>query len=329
MIRRPRALSRRQLLEGGLAAAATTGALLARPSAAAAATKRVTCFYQFGAAALKALAVLPNSENHLHLFTHSHPGSRAHPDAARSVQALGSSFKYGLALDVHKYPGWQTAGDAQLKAWAEEFRGFALDAGGPADYFAFNEMPTVGPTNPELRLQVARWLRHLHTAGGGRNLPGVFYFTERNLNPDLWVGDPAPFWEAIDETCDLVVGEHYHNHGFIYGQSPEKFSTHLFRVADWLAKSGRQPEVRVAREKYAVLLSSYYGPKTTGWWGLLNSEHDPVALEAYFRRVISAVRSSPHGRDRIGFGPLANKDLDPRVHDILARCLADDLRQAA
>lgn len=320
-------LSRRELL--GAAGAALASAALSRPAPAAdaEAPPYVTCFYQFSKAALEALggeSGLPNGARYVHVFSHSHPGMRAHPEAAQQVRALGSSFKYALAWDANKYKGWMTAPDDQLKAWATEFREKALDAGGPADYFAFNEMPTTGAATPRLREQAARLLRHLHQAGGGPKLRGVFYFTERNLNPANWQGDADDFWAALDETCDLVVGEHYHSYDFDLNKTPAGLAAHLFPLPKWLRESGKPAQMRIAERKYLVLHSSYYGPNVTGWAGVNSGKYEPADLEKYFEHLVAATRHSEHGRTRIGFGPLATKELDPRMLPVLARVLRKD-----
>lgn len=286
----------------------------------------ITCFYQFGKAALEALGqALPNGPRFLHIFSHSHPGIRPHPETANAVHALGPSFKYAMALDVHKYPGWQTASEEQLRAWALEFRRCALDEGGPADYFAFNEMPTTGAANPGVREQVARWVRILHDPGQGPKLRGIFYFTERNLNPQNWQGEADDFWAALEETCDLVVGEHYHSYEFAWSHTPSSLADHLFALPRWLEASGKPAQVSIARHKYAVIHSSFYGPGVRAWAGVNREKHGLEDLERYFRHLIAATRRSPYGRWRIAFGPLATQDLDLRMLPILAQVLAEEM----
>jgi hypothetical protein len=322
-------LTRRELLQVGSTAAI---ALALRPPASGREEESepyFTCFYQFGKAALEALSGpggLPDGRGYLHVFSHSHPGSNPHPDAAVAVRARGSSYRYALAFDAHKYPGWMAASEEQLKAWTSEFRDKALDARGPADYFAFNEMPTTGASKPALRGQVARLLRLLHAAGGGRRLRGVFYFTERNLNPQNWEGDADDFWAAVDETCDLVVGEHYHSYEFAFSRSVAQLSDHLSTLPKWLKASGKPAQQSIAERKYAVIHSSFYGPALRGWAGVESGKHDPADLMKYFQHLIAATRQSPFGRRRIAFGPLATTALDPRTAGILAEALGKDAR---
>ena len=287
----------------------------------------VSNFYQFGREAVDRLSApdaLPNGERFLHIFAHSSPGFRGSPELVKRVHAAGASYKFAQPIDVHKYEGWPKAAGDQLKRWAEEFRTVALDEG--ADYFAFNEMPTTGAQTPALREQVATWLRLLHESGGGRKLPGVFYFTEKNLNPKNWTGDADAFWEALDQTCELIVGEHYHNWGFVFDRTVEQYADHLFALPKWLIESGKAPQTRVARDKYCVLHSSYYGPNVTGWAGIQNDKFDFGELKKYFRRMVDATRASRFGKSRIAFGPLANKQLDLRLLDPLAEVLGDDAR---
>ncbi len=288
----------------------------------------ITCFYQFGDRALQVLGGpggLPNGPDYLHLFSHSHPGMNPHPDTARAVRACGSSFRYALAFDVHKYKDWQTASADQLKAWASAFRDQALDARGPADYFAFNEMPTTGAATPHLREQAAQLLRFLASAGGGPQLRGIFYFTERNLNPQSWQGEADDFWAALDETCVLVVGEHYHSYEFALSHTPAQLADHLFALPKWLKQSGKPAQTAIAARKYAVLHSSYYGPRVTGWAGVQTDKHKPEDLDRYFQYLLAATRLSEFGKRRIAFGPLATTGIDPAMLPALARVLGKDI----
>jgi hypothetical protein len=292
--------------------------------------KYVTCFYQFNAKAIDALAksdALPNGKQYLHIFTHSSPGIAAHPDLAKMCHARGPSFRYGMPLDLHKYKDWGKVPESQVKEWCRQLRGFALDRAEPADYFAFNEMPTKGFQNPHVQARCALFCRYLNDPGdGGPKLPGIFYFTEQNVEDQHWKSLTDEFWQTIDETCDLVVGEHYHNWAFTF-QPIEKLTKHLFAICDDLAASGKAPQVNIAKNKYAVLHSSYYGPKDTGWHGPLNTEKQPADLVEYFQRTVDATRASPFGKLRISYGPLANRDLDERLFAPLAQVLAKDARE--
>lgn len=290
----------------------------------------ITCFYQFNKQSLDILSGkdgLPNGKKYLHIFSESRPGNNSHPNTANLVHSYGSSFKYALAFDLHKYTGWATVPDDKLQAWAYDFRQKALDSRGPADYFAFNEMPSKGAMTLSWQSQIAKLVRYLNEAGGGPKLRGIFYFTEGNLNPQHWQGDSDDFWAALNETCDLVVGEHYHSYDFIFSNNVTTLANHYFALPQGLYKSGKKAQMDIAEKKYAVLHSSYYGPNITGWAGVQNSKQALSDLEKYFEYVVKATRSSELGKSRISFGPLLAKELDMRVHPVLARVLGRDARQ--
>lgn len=277
--------------------------------------KYVTCFYQFNTDSLKSLggpAGLPNGDRYLHIFSMSHAGHTPNPRITKAVQSLGPSFKYARAIDIHKYNDWQHASADQLRQWAVEFRKECRPDDAPADYFAFNEMPTGAESDPLLQKQIATWLRYLHDPGDGApKLPGVFYFVEENLVPSSWKGGEIDdLFAAIDETCDLVVGEHYHDRAYVYGQAPEEYATHLFALAKWMDASGKAPQLNIAAHKYAVLHSSWYGPEKTPWEGLQSGTLTPADFREYLRRVIQSTRLSPYGQRRIAFGPVVNKKMD-------------------
>jgi hypothetical protein len=279
--------------------------------------KYVTCFYQVNTAGLKDLAgpaALPNGDQYLHLITCSHAGHKPHPDFANAVRALGPSFKYARCIDAHKYPDWQHAPADQLRQWAIDFRTECLPAAGPADLFAFNEMPTGAESDPALQRQIATWMRYLHDPKDNRPpLPGVFYFVEENLDPNRWkvTGAADELFAALDATCDLVVGEHYHDKQFVYARTPQQYADHLFALPKWLDATGRPPQQNIARHKYCALHSSYYAPTKTPWEGLQKDTSTPADFRAYLQRVVDCTRLSPYGKSRIAFGPLATRQMDP------------------
>jgi hypothetical protein len=288
----------------------------------------ISCFYQFDKKALdvlKAAKALPNSPDHLHIFSHSRPMMMSHPDTVHTVHAAGESFKYAIAFDLHKFKGWLTASEEQLKQWALEFRHNTVDGRGPADYFAFNEMPTNGCSNPQVRQQVAILLKYLYQGEKGTLFPGVFYFTEKNLNPSNWQGDSIEFWKSLDDTCIAVVGEHYHNFEFVMKQSTTKLTNHLYRLPLWLNTLKTKSAVNIARSKYLVLHSSFYGDNQTGWKGLMTSKQDIRQVEAYFNKLVMATTKHPYGKYRIGFGPLFFSGRDERMLKILAKVLHSSL----
>src|SRR5436190_14825083 len=316
------ALTRREFLgraAGAAAAVAATMAvgpsvLRAAPATSSSASEElfITNWYQFNAEAMHALSGehgLPNGAKYLHLFAHSAPGTQPRPEMGKLAHSGGSSFKCAHAFDVNKYKGWLEFDDAQLKQSAIEYREAAFKS--DSDYFAFNEMPTTGPEKPHVRDVVAKWLRHLHEAGGGRKLRGIFYFTEHNVMAKEWQGEVDEFWSSIDETCDLVGGEHYHSYEFVLGQkTPEGLAEHLFAQPKRMLDSGKPAQVNIAQKKYCVLHSSYYGPKDTskGWCGVQSTKHDEKDLKEYVDFVIAATRASDLGKQRIAFGPLATQE---------------------
>ena len=289
--------------------------------------KYITCFYQFENHQIQTLAgrdALPNGPQFLHIFSQSSPGMKPHPERVKAIHSAGKSFVFAEALDVHKYKGWMQADEKQLKEWAKQFRGQCLDSPAPADYWAFNEMPTTGFNTPNLQAKSAQWCRLIHDPGDGVKFPGVFYFTEQNVELDHWTKLSDDFWAALDETSILVVGEHYHSWEFCF--SDQFNEDHLFGIAKYLHESGKKPQMNIAADKYAVLHSSYYGPKDTGWHGPLNFERKPQDVEKYLDHLLTVTRGSEFGSRRIGFGPLAAKDFDERMVAILARVLGKDAK---
>lgn len=324
-------MNRREFLRGTAAVACALAtkpfAATPRPTTIPVEKKYVTCFYQFTGEVVQTLARkggLPNGEQFLHIFSQSHPGNRAHADTAKEVHAAGASFKYALAFDLHKYKGILSASDEQIKDWCKEFRGFCFDSN--ADYWAFNEMPTTGGKNASVQNHVAKILRNLRDPGDGKILPGIFYSTEQGVDPDNWRQTDKEFWPAVDETCDLVVGEHYHSTDFVFShKSPKDYAAHLFDMAKYLDDAGQRPQRDIARNKYAVLHSSYYGPSEGGWHGPTTKESEP-AVRKYLKFCIDATRASPYGKNRISFGPLNTATFDIRIVPILADLLGDDAR---
>jgi hypothetical protein len=192
-------VSRREVLKAGVGAAvAVAGAPLAGWGQVAESTNTAaaeltpwtaaycTCFYQFDRKTIESLIAngLPTGDDCLHVFTHSHPGFDAFPAYGKFTHAFGRAFRYGMAIDLHKYTladgtPWHRAPDEKLKEWAKAFRETAEKGG--ADYFAFNELPTGSAENPDYRRKAAAWLRFLNDPGDGgegAKMRGVFYLTE-------------------------------------------------------------------------------------------------------------------------------------------------------
>ena len=76
-------------------------------------------------------------------------------------------------------------------------------------------------------------------------------FTEQNVEDQHWKQLTDDFWAALDETCVLIVGEHYHSWDFVFKQSVEALADHLFGVAKDLTASGKEAQQRIARDAAA------------------------------------------------------------------------------
>jgi hypothetical protein len=330
-------LSRRGLLGAGsrLFVAATLGSFISprsfgQPSTTTRSPRRMTLFYQFNRQAFDALRTgdgLGNDADTIHIFSNSSPGRVARPELANLVHSAGSSFKFACAFDLQKYQGWASVPDDQLKQWATEFRQRALSDQGPSDYFGFNEFPTSGCSNPRVRGQIAKLVRYLHSGDAGPPLPGVFFMTERNLDFRKWDGETDSFFDAINVSCDFVVGEHYHSYAYVTSKSPSDYAQHLFEFPKWLLDRKAPSAHEIARDKFLVLHSSYYGPDIGAWAGVDSSSHPLSELQHYIDALIHATRAHSLGKDRIAFGPLLAKNFDPRIMPLLAASLAKDLRE--
>jgi hypothetical protein len=320
----------------------------------------VTSFYQFNAAAIKRLSqknALPNGPRFAHIFAQSTAGTSPHPELTKLVHSAGESFKFAWAYDAHKHRGWESASDDELKRWAMDFREAALSGDGAPDFFAFNEMPPNGHSDPEVRARVTKLVRYLHSAGGGPEWRGLFYFVEPNSHPDRWRGDATEFFETLDQTCDHVVAEHYHTDAFVFSRTLDQLSNHLFALAHWLNDSGNAAQINIAQHKYAPLHSSYWGagyrpwtalyrdlrllrfrlnpdyykePTVTPWEGMLAEDHDMTDLDKYFQRCVAATRLDELGKNRIAFSPLAISEImGHAMLPLLARVLGKDAARFA
>jgi hypothetical protein len=349
-------LTRRSFLQ--LAAAATielyAGSLRAADDANAG-ERYITSFYQFNHDALRRFRqhdALPNGPRFEHIFCQSTGGTVAHPELTRQVHAAGESFKFAWAYDAHKHKGWERAGDDDLMQWARAFRDAAFNSADPPDYFAFNEMPSTGHSDPETRDRITKLIRFLNDPGDGPKWPGLFYFVEENSRVAEWRGDSIEFWETLDQTCQHVVAEHYHTDTFVFNRTLQEFSDHLFAFPRWMRDSNHAPRVNIAQHKFAVLHSSYWGrgydawtslyrdlrllrfhpsadaykvPHVTPWEGLLSEMHDSSDLEKYFERCVAATRLDELGKTRIAFSPLAiGQPLGSALMPLLAKVLGKD-----
>ena len=323
-------ISRREFLGAGTTAALAAGLPAVRTWGDSAidlpsGKKYITSYYQFTREAFKTLATgaLPNGPEYLHIFVQSAGEVSPRRNAVKLVHSGGESFKYGYAFDLHRYK-WQEASDDQLRAWAIEFRTAGLDASATCDYFAFNEMPDEAPLHPEIRQKGARLTRYLHSAGGGPKWRGVFYFTQKNLTPATWIGRSDELWEVIDETCDLVVGERFEKLSFATRLSLPELADFFDVMPKFLAASRDPHQIRIARDRYAILHSTYYGPKSTNWAGLRSDQSTPAELKSYFEKLVTATRMSEFGKRRIVFSPLDTSNLDARMFGVLAEVIKAD-----
>jgi len=291
--------------------------------------KYVTCFYQLSKKSFATLSgpdALPNGPQFEHIFTVSYPGTTAHKEAADMVHAGGSSFKFGLCIDLHKYKTWLTDSEETVKGWCKEFRQTCFDTG--ADYISFNEFPPPAPQRPDMHARVAMILRDLYDPGDGKKLPGVFYFTEEGVEPYRWKAGYTPdLWKAIDETSALVVAEHYHTPIFMYDHgTPEKYADHLSEMTEFL-ESKHDPSIdEILRDKWAVLHSSYFGTRDSGWQGVLADKYNLDDVRKYVQFCIDSTHACKYGANRLSFGPLETREFDDRIVQVLAELLGKDAR---
>ncbi len=196
-------------------------------------------------------------------------------------------------------------------------------------------MPPEASPDEKLRGQVTKLLHYLNDAGSGPKLPGVFYLTEENLNLATWKGSPDELFQAIDETCDLMVAEHYHSDAYLFARTLEQYTDHLFAMAKVMDASPNAHAKNLARKKFCVLHSCYWGSgkmpghTLTPWEGMIAPDHDPEDFEAYLHRCIAATRASEFGKNRIAFSPLALKagELGDKVYSMVAEAIAQDARR--
>ncbi|MBI1748130.1 MAG: hypothetical protein HYR55_16325 [Acidobacteria bacterium] len=317
--------SRRDFLKLGLVATASN-ALAGLPSTGAAAPQnteptgqpmRYSCFYQFGRDAFNYYADaergLPNDDSHIHVFSHSHASVFADPSLADYVHEAGTSFKYAPCFDLNKFTGWRSAPDDQLAAWARDFRDQVLAAG--ADYFGFNELPTIAGRDAQTRVKIMALLTYLNEPDpDGNQLTGIFFMTHAPSMPNNWTSAASEFWQRVDDTCTLVVAEHYHGQGFICNNSETYLSNHFFAMRDWLNNSGEPAKISIANNKFTVLHSSRYGPGPSGWQGADSTIYTLAQFQRNLSKCASVTRNRAGGFNRIAFAPLASVYTNPGVH---------------
>jgi len=93
------------------------------------------------------------------------------------------------------------------------------------------------------------------------------FLTEAAATARTWTTAAPVFWQAVDDTCDAVVAEHFHGQSFVCDNAPDFLARHYFAMREWLATSGDPAKVSIANDKYAVLHSARYGPRLSGWQG--------------------------------------------------------------
>jgi len=317
--------TRRELLAGGIAASAVRGRAQ-DPEEPIGTLPRVSCFYQIGRQTIDIYAGpngLRNDPGYVHVFAHSHASAYADAGLAAYIHDAGSSFAYAPAFDLHEHAGWRTADEAQLAAWGRGFRDDVLAKG--ADFFAFNELPTNTGRDPQTQDAIRTLLFYLNEVDNeGRQLPGTLFMTHAPSMPANWDSPGSEFWQRVDETCALVVAEHYHGFGFICQNSETFLSNHFFAMRDWLASSGEPGKVSIAGTKFTVLHASRYGPGPSGWQG---GNSDVITIEQFqadLAKCAKVTRNRQGGFNRISFAPAAAVYFaDRAAHDQIHQHIRD------
>ena len=280
-------------------------------------TTRMGIFYQVSGDVLDHYqAELPTS-GHAWIITQSHATAYASKALGDRVHQR-ADFYYAPAFDIwdDKHDGWMTASDAQLRAWAHDFRDTAIRA--HADLFTFNEAPTTTAANANIRVRIAKILRFIHEPDAqGRRLWGVVYFTQKASTGSNWTTPASDFFKAIDDTSIALVVEFYHSTAYTCANSREKLAAHYFSLRDWMMKSGEPAKLSIANQKFTVLHSARFEDGPSGWAGG-DSLTTPLAR---FQRALSrnalVTRSTEGGYNRLAFGPTATQitklGVQPRI----------------
>lgn len=263
---------------------------------------------------------LPQVSNHAWLITQSHATAFATRQLADLVHRR-ADFYYAPAFDIWdaSHAGWQTATDATLALWAHQFRDVAISA--HADLFTFNECPSTTAADANVRMQIARILRHLHEPDAiGRRLSGVVYFTEKAGTPSQYQAPASDFFAAIDETSVALVVEHYHSNGYICTLDEDTLSNHYFALRDWLLASGEKPKLSIAQSKFTVLHSARFDPGTSGWAGGDSTKTTLANFQRALSRATLVTRTTEGGYNRLAFGPVATSitqiGVQPRIAEL-------------
>ena len=251
------------------------------------------------------------------IITQSHATAYASKALGDRVH-LRSDFYYAPAFDIWdaKHMGWQTASDAQLRAWAHDFRDTAIRA--HADLFTFNEAPTTTGSNTNVRVRIAKILRAIHEPDAqGRQLWGVTYFTQKASTASSWTSTAPDFFKAIDDTNIALVVEYYHSTGYICTNTTAEIAKHYFSLRDWFLASGEPAKLSIANKKFTVLHSARFEDGASGWAG----GDSLTTTLARFQRALSrnafVTRSTEGGYNRLAFGPTATQitkfGVQPRI----------------
>ncbi len=260
---------------------------------------------------------LPQVDDHAWIITQSHATAYASKTLATAVQKR-ADFYYAPAFDIWdaKHAGWQTASDAQLRAWAHDFRDTAIRA--HADLFTFNEAPTTTGSSANVRTRIAKILRAIHEPDAqGRQLWGIVYFTQKASTAASWTAPASDFFGAIDETSIALVVEYYHSTGYTCGNSTAALADHFFSLRNWLVASGEPAKLSIANKKFTVLHSARFEDGTSGWAGGDASTTTLARFQRALSRNALITRTTEGGYNRMAFGPVATQitqfGVQPRI----------------
>jgi hypothetical protein len=255
---------------------------------------------------------LPQSANHAWIISQSEGDAHATRPFADLVHTRGD-FYYAPAFDLwNAYPTWQTASDAELRAWGHAFRDDAIAA--HADLFSFNEAPTTTGASAKVRARIATILRALHDPDArGRRLWGVVYLTEAAGTPASYTDAASDFFSAIDETSIALVVEHYHSNSFVCGQSTSALATHYFALHDWLLASKEPAKISIANAKFTVLHSARFAAGPSAWQGGNASAISLADFQRDLSRAAMVTRDTDGGFNRLAFGPVSSAITEPGV----------------
>jgi hypothetical protein len=274
-------------------------------------------------------------------------------DEDKLLPALSTGQQFALANAV--------LDPESIRQVARSFRDKAAQAG--ADYWSYNEVSSQVVRSPIYRSNQAAIFRALYDPDGSGTahtpMRGVVLISQRaDSRPSTWcrtncpasvsfdlpAGQAAPkpgqwdssapgstvrqYWEAIDDTAQLVVQEEYLTAERVAGPRGN-LAALMFGARAELAKSTNPKVLSVAFNKYTVMLSGFYGhakrdPSSTtcagfkmNWAGVqaqpalagepVLAGHYLADQGSYYRflaKEFAVVRNSGGGANRIGIAPL-------------------------